>query len=256
MANNKTALDAVGATVTYATDDVSSVDYPVVKLAAGTEDSAKRLGHLEDDAHVTADAGIMALAVRADTAAATGANGDYVPLLTDGSGRLWINVGVFTAGETHLGEVGGNTAVIRSNPTITGGAYSANDVVGGELTLTGAMRKSGGSGVLQSITVHDKDSESAALEFYFFQSAPGAAISDNGAFAWTDTDEDLFLGMVQVFAGDYVTRGGDVFAVVRNIGLPVVASGSADLFLYIVCTGAPTFASTSDLTFTFGFLRD
>jgi hypothetical protein len=46
----------------------------------------------EDAAHTTADAGIMALAVRADTAAATGANGDYVPLIVDSTGRLHANV--------------------------------------------------------------------------------------------------------------------------------------------------------------------
>jgi hypothetical protein len=49
------------------------------------------------------------------------------------------------------------SVIVRSNPTITAGAYSANDVVGGELTLTDAMRASGGSGMLHSIVVHDAD---------------------------------------------------------------------------------------------------
>jgi hypothetical protein len=43
----------------------------------------------EDAAHVTGDAGVMALAVRADTAAAlAGTTGDYIPLSTDEVGRL------------------------------------------------------------------------------------------------------------------------------------------------------------------------
>jgi hypothetical protein len=315
MANNVAVTPGSGATV--ATDDVGGVHYQVVKLATGTEDSAVRIGQLEDAAHASGDAGIMALAVRndnfsttfgadgdyspigvdnagriginlltpgvgaghlgkaedavhsnadtgvmalavrRDTAASSSAtDGDYVTVNTDATGRLWTHAGAIDAGETHIGEVGGNTAIIRLNPTITAGAYSANDVVGGEITLTGAMRTSGGSGILQSLTVHDADSESAALEFYFFDSAPGAAIADNGAFSWNATDEDKYLGMVSVLTGDYITRGGDVFATIRNIGLPVVATGSADLFLYIVLTGAPTFTATSDLTFTFGFLRD
>lgn len=44
----------------------------------------------EDAVAVSADLGIQALAVRADTAAATAANGDYVPLLVDAAGRLHI----------------------------------------------------------------------------------------------------------------------------------------------------------------------
>lgn len=43
----------------------------------------------EDAAHTTGDAGVMALAVRRDTmAASSGTTGDYEPLQTDSSGRL------------------------------------------------------------------------------------------------------------------------------------------------------------------------
>jgi len=46
----------------------------------------------EDTAHTTGDKGVMALAVRADTAAATaGTTGDYIPLTTDATGRLWVH---------------------------------------------------------------------------------------------------------------------------------------------------------------------
>lgn len=44
--------------------------------------------YAEDAAHFSGNTGTMALAVRADTAAATAADGDYVPLLTDANGRL------------------------------------------------------------------------------------------------------------------------------------------------------------------------
>ena len=48
----------------------------------------------EDAAHTTADKGIMALAVRKDTAAAlAGTDGDYIPLIVDASGQAWVNVG-------------------------------------------------------------------------------------------------------------------------------------------------------------------
>ena len=50
--------------------------------------------HAEDAGHTTGDKGIMALAMRADVAAAVaGTNGDYIPLITDDTGRLWADVG-------------------------------------------------------------------------------------------------------------------------------------------------------------------
>lgn len=59
----------------------------------------------EDEAHASGDAGIMALAVRRDTAAASsGTSGDYEPLSTDSLGRLRVaappNVGALSNART------------------------------------------------------------------------------------------------------------------------------------------------------------
>lgn len=51
----------------------------------------------EDAAHSSGDVGWMLLAVRKDTAAAlAGTDGDYIPLIVDSSGRLWVNAGAGT----------------------------------------------------------------------------------------------------------------------------------------------------------------
>lgn len=60
----------------------------------------------EDAAHTSGDRGLMLLAVRKDTAAAlAGADADYIPLIVDATGRLWVNVGSFTPG-TAAGDLG------------------------------------------------------------------------------------------------------------------------------------------------------
>lgn len=70
MADNKTGVDAAGATVTYATDDVSGVDYPRVKQSVGVDGAARdvigdctlhsRLGTASDNAvNVKASAGYV-----------------------------------------------------------------------------------------------------------------------------------------------------------------------------------------------------
>lgn len=65
---------------------------------------ATNLGKAEDAAHASGDIGVMALAVRNDTASAlAGTNGDYIPLTTDSSGRLHVNVGNSTLAVTQSG---------------------------------------------------------------------------------------------------------------------------------------------------------
>lgn len=67
-----------------------SVDNITTSIVPGT--SASHLGKAEDAAHASGDTGVMMLAVRKDTAAATaGTDGDYQPPITDSSGRLWVN---------------------------------------------------------------------------------------------------------------------------------------------------------------------
>lgn len=152
--------------------------------------------------------------------------------------------------------VAGSVRVVKTAPTVTAGAYSAGDVVGGEITLTDAMRASDGTGVLHSLLVYTEDGETPELQFLIFDSAPGATLADNAAYAWTSGDWDKLLGVVHVATSDYVTLGGDGIASLRNVGLPVKANGSAHLYTYIVCVGTPTFSATTDLTLLFGFLSD
>lgn len=61
----------------------------VTDLVPGT--GATNLGKAEDAAHTSGDVGVMALTVRADTAAATaGTTGDYQPQITDATGLTWM----------------------------------------------------------------------------------------------------------------------------------------------------------------------
>lgn len=56
-------------------------------LTPGT--GATDLGKAEDAVHASGDTGVMLLAVRKDTAAAVAADGDYIPVIVDATGRLW-----------------------------------------------------------------------------------------------------------------------------------------------------------------------
>jgi hypothetical protein len=75
--------------------DIGDVD--VTSIVPGT--GATNLGKAEDVAHSTGDTGVMALAVRDDNLAPfSGAEGDYEPLHTDGSGRLYVTMDEVVSG--------------------------------------------------------------------------------------------------------------------------------------------------------------
>lgn len=154
--------------------------------------------------------------------------------------------------------VSSSSKAVRVVPTITAGAYSANDVIGGVITFANAARVSGGSGVIQTLVLTCRAAVEAALTIVFFSATPSSAIADNGAFTWGTTDADLalFQGSVDILASDYKTlMTGKRSATLKNIGLEYDCAATS-LFAYIIGTGGPTYVAVDDLAIRPGFLRD
>lgn len=257
--------------VTVASDSTGTVaatqsgTWNVGTVTPGT--GATNLGKAEDAAHTSGDVGVMAFGVRNDAGTVlAGTTGDYIPLSMDANGYLRVNaatVGALVAGEAHVGSVGGSTVVIRPTITVDTSIYAALDCLGAAasssvVTLTNAMRVSGGTGLLQSVVVYDDDNEKAAITFLFFNAAPASGTyTGNGALSLSSGDKAIYLGRVDVATTDYFTVGGDAVASVKNIALPVQAVGSANLYaIPVVTSGTPTYTSSGDLQLAFGFLQD
>lgn len=85
---NEFQVDVVAA-LPAGTNNIGDVD--VLSIVPGT--AATNLGKAEDAAHTTGDVGVMALAVRQDTAAVlAGTTGDYIPLSVDANGYLRVTL--------------------------------------------------------------------------------------------------------------------------------------------------------------------
>jgi hypothetical protein len=136
-------------------------------------------------------------------------------------------------------------ATLTAAPAVTAGAYSANDVVGGLLTFTGAVRATGGRAKIHSITFTDKGVTANVLNLWLFSDAP-ATIADNGAFAPTDAELLTLVGVVQIAAADYLVATDNQAATKLNVGL-VYNVTATSLFGYLECVATPTYASTSDI---------
>lgn len=112
-----------------------SVHHYVDDVVPGTR--ATKLGKAEDAAHTSADVGVMALAVRTDTAAArAGTDGDYIPLIVDASGRLHVNIGAICALAAGTNMIGGVNLV----PATSGGCDTYRNI---DLDETGQLIHAG-----------------------------------------------------------------------------------------------------------------
>lgn len=133
--------------------------------------------------------------------------------------------------------------ILRVSPTVTVGAYSANDVVGGTLTFTGIN-----SGILRAVTVVDQAKQAGALQLVLFDTLP-TDIADNGTFDIADADLLNVIGAVHLTD----TAGADKFDFTDNkiymrqgLSIPVKRVGAA-IYGFLIALGTPTFAATTDV---------
>jgi len=144
---------------------------------------------------------------------------------------------------------------IRQTPTITAGAYSAADAVGGMLTFADAGAGYQGDIRITKVVVIDDAKQAAILDLWLY-SEEFTPTADNAAFSPSDEDNQHCVGVVHVVAADYGS-GDDNSVAHVEVDLPVtlsgVSAGSGGLYgtsLYgqLTCVGTPTFAATDDLT--------
>lgn len=115
-----TQLSAAGALI--GGDATNGVDADVTRVIPGT--SASHLGKAEDAAAASGDTMVSAAAVRDDSVSADAADGDYVPLKTDSSNRLYTTSTV-TSVATPSTVYPGQTTVTTAGTQVTLGASQA-----------------------------------------------------------------------------------------------------------------------------------
>lgn len=130
-----TINNASGASAVNIQDGGNVITVDMTAVVPGT--AATNLGKAEDAAHTTGDVGVMALSVRSSTATAlSGTNLDYQPLITDASGKLYVNPfatdattylpGRLTDGTTFLDPTSStNPAIVNDNWDTRADTYTA-----------------------------------------------------------------------------------------------------------------------------------
>jgi len=243
-----TATDATSISQMQVLKQVSKSAQAVnTKLATGTVIGNVNIG-VGDQAIQMDDTDKLAVSLYGKSSAA----GDK-ELLVDASGHPQVDVLSITAGETHVGQVGGEGLRISQTPTVTAGAYSANDAVGGLLTFAGAARVSTGSGVIKDVVIIDDNGQDAIMELWLF-SQTFTAMGDNAA--WAPSEADLRNLVAVISTGDGAWRAAGTPSV-NNIEVARAYNlAGTSLFGQLVTRGTPTFAATDDVTCIIQCLQD
>lgn len=165
--------------------------------------------------------------------------------LTDIELRATAVPAVLTAGETHVGQTGGHSEQIQQTPTITAGAYAANDAVGGMLTFANAARIVGGTGSIEDMLIIDDSGQDAELELWLFRDTFTAMV-DNAPWAPSEADLRKLVAVLSTSAGTWLAAGTpSVVGITEIKGFRLVGTS---LFGQLVTKETPTFVATDDLT--------
>lgn len=155
-----------------------------------------------------------------------------------------------------IGNVGGLTHIVEVTLSVSTSAYTANDLMADAQEIANAVRNPGGTAILQSVHVLDKDDEGAAFDIYLTDVSTSWG-TENAEVAVSDAVAGSILGSVSVAASDYTDLVNSKEATIKNIGLPVkAAEESTSLYVACVARGTPTYAAATDVVLKFGFLLD
>jgi len=160
---------------------------------------------------------------------------------------------ILGASEAHVGNIGGEGINVSVSPTVTAGAYSAGDVVGGLLTFANASRVAGEGGVIKNIMIIDDAGQDAEMELWLFE-ATVSGIADNAAFAPPEADLRSLVAIISTGDGSWFACGTP--SVARVEASQRYETVGTSLYGYLVTRGTPTFVATDDVTTIISILQD
>ncbi len=190
--------------------------------------------------------------IRVDGAATFGRE-DLIEMATTHLAQRVAVTPVDSAGNVAAMPITSAGITISQTPTVTAGAYSAGDAVGGLLTFANAARSSGDGGVIKDVLILDDAGQDAELELWLFN-APFTPMADNAAWAPSEADLRKLVAIVSTADGAWFAAGTPSAARVECSQRYDCATTS--LFGQLVTRGTPTYAATDDITVVLGLLQD
>jgi hypothetical protein len=146
------------------------------------------------------------------------------------------------------------SARILVTPTLASGAYTPGLAVCPLLTFANAFGAAT-TGVLQSISIAIKSTQTATFNFYTFISAPTAPVA-NTAYAISTADAAKILGVYTLSNADSGCGANSTIYNLDGIGAQIDSSSTSLFAILMLASGTPTFTTTSDMIISVGVLQD
>lgn len=133
--------------------------------------------------------------------------------------------------------------------------YASGDVLAATQIIEACMRGNGGTGVIHSVVLLDKNDQGGALDLVFFRTNASIG-NENDAVSVSDANADEILGIVEITAGDYVDLVNSQLVTKTSVGIVVDAdAGADDLYVAAISRDTKTYTAAG-ITLKIGFLRD
>ncbi len=160
------------------------------------------------------------------------------------------------AGEAHIGQVGGEAALLEVTLTLDTSIYADGDVLADTQVVSNALRVVNGTALLESLVVLDEDDLGVGFDLLFFDANVSLG-TENAVPSITDANMRSFLGRITISAGDYTDWGGVRTATMRSIGLLLkAATDTRDVYLAAVTRGGTPTYTASGIRLRLGVLQN
>ncbi len=160
-------------------------------------------------------------------------------------------------GKNYLGTVTAPSKIIDVTLTLDTNAYASGDLMADaqEIPNTFGTSETFATGVLQSLTLIDKDNNGMAVDL-FFTDDPTTWGTENSAVSITDAIADGIMGFVSVATSDYVSVGSQQIAHLNNLSMVLKGQRKIpSLWIAAVARGSGTFAADG-IVLRLGFFSD
>jgi len=169
-----------------------------------------------------------------------------------GQAAMAASLPVVVASDQTAVPVSTDSDMIWQTPTVTAGAYAANDAVGGLLTFANAA-VSGEGGVVKNVLIIDDAGQDAEMELWLFRET-FTNMADNAPWAPSEADLRKLVAIISTADGAWFAAGTPSVARIE-VSQEVKLVGTS-LFGQLVTRDTPTFAATDDVSVGVGLLMD
>jgi len=146
-------------------------------------------------------------------------------------------------------------ASVAVTPVLDTSAYATGDTLFDRTAIPGAVRVAGASSILRSLSLLDKDDQTAAQIDLFFLSANVAFGTLNAAPSISDANAAKILGKVSVLSTDFIDVTGSKIASLSGLNIIVTPDTGTSIYVAAITRGSPT-QTASGILLNFGFEQE